>query len=230
MSAPRTARERARAELTAEIVEAARRQLAEVGPSELSLRAIARELEMASSAIYRYFASRDALLTRLIVDAYEAVGEAAEQAETLVADDDVVGRWLATTRAVRSWALAHPHEYALIYGSPVPGYAAPTDTIDPAGRVGLLLAAILRDAAAAGRVIDLPSPPGPMLDPGVVELLDSPSDAHAASGILAWTSVFGVVSFEMFGHYENVVADRAAYFDDAMLRVAKLAGLDVEGS
>lgn len=225
MNAPRTARERARTELTAEITEAARRQLAEVGPTDLSLRAISRELEMASSAIYRYFASRDALLTALIVEAYDALGAAAEQAEAAVERDDLVGRWLAATRAVRSWALAHPHEYSLIYGSPVPGYAAPADTIDPAGRVGLLLAAVLRDAAAAGHLADLSAPPASTLDPGVVAVLDSPTDAHAAAGILAWTSLFGVVTFELFGHYENVVADRAAYFDDAMLRIARLAGL-----
>ncbi|MGY6499980.1 MAG: TetR/AcrR family transcriptional regulator [Acidimicrobiales bacterium] len=227
MSAPRTARERARAELTAEILAAAHRHLASVGPTDLSLRAIARELEMASSAIYRYFESRDALLTALIIDAYDDLGAAAETAEAAVARDDIVGRWLAATRAVRAWALAHPHDYALIYGSPVPGYAAPADTIDPAARVGLLLAAVLTDAVEAGLVDDVEQTDAPVLAPGVADVLRSTSEAQAAREVLAWTSVFGVVSFELFGHYENVVVDRASYFDDAMLRVARLTGLRV---
>src|SRR5215472_2336431 len=101
--------ERARAELTREIKEEARRQLAEVGGNGLSLRAVARELGMVSSALYRYFPSRDDLLTALIIDAYDAVGKAAEDA---VAVETIAGRqWAAACHAIRAWALAHPHEY-----------------------------------------------------------------------------------------------------------------------
>ena len=71
-------RERARAELTAEITRSARDQLREVGAAALSLRAVARDLGLASSAVYRYFPSRDALLTALITDAYTALGDAVE--------------------------------------------------------------------------------------------------------------------------------------------------------
>src|SRR5215218_3368694 len=136
-------RARVRAEMTEEIKAAARRHLA-IDGANLSLRAVARELGMVSSAIYRYFPSRDDLLTALIIDAYDALGAAAEQSEAAVDRADLLGRWLATCRAVRSWALANPHEYALIYGSPVPGYRAPEDTIPPATRIPLLLGAILR--------------------------------------------------------------------------------------
>src|SRR5256886_4912487 len=131
-SAPRTARERARAEITAELVDGARGLLATDGAPALSLRAIARDLGMASSALYRYFKSRDELLTRLIIDAYDALGAAAEVAEATVDRTDLAGRFAATCTAVRAWALAHPNEYALIYGSPVPGYAAPAHTGPPA--------------------------------------------------------------------------------------------------
>ena len=101
---PPTARERVRAELTAEITDAARRQLAEVGAAALSLRAVAREVGMVSSAVYRYFPSRDELLTRLIIESYDALGAAAEEA-----DDPSLPpreRWLAVCRAVRGWAVA----------------------------------------------------------------------------------------------------------------------------
>jgi len=80
-----TARDRARAELTEEIKAVARRHLAEHGSAALSLRAVAREVGMVSSAVYRYFPSRDDLLTTLIIDAYAAVGDAAAAAASACA-------------------------------------------------------------------------------------------------------------------------------------------------
>ncbi|MBK5221281.1 MAG: TetR/AcrR family transcriptional regulator [Acidimicrobiia bacterium] len=231
MSAPRTARERARAELTREILDAAREHLAASGASQLSLRAIARDLGMASSAIYRYFPSRDALLTALIVEAYDSLGAAVEQAEASAARDDVAGRWRAGTRAARAWALDHPHEYSLIYGSPVPGYVAPSDTIDPAGRVGLALAGILRDAHAAGRLRPMPladvQQARPMLEGLLALVFVDIDEPRVVGAISAWTTLFGTISFELFGHYENIVVDRAAYFDETMRRAGILAGLDL---
>src|SRR5215831_3548869 len=105
-SVPRTARERARAEITREILEAGRRHLATDGAAGLSLRAIARDLGMVSSAVYRYVASRDDLLTALIIDAYTSLGDAAEQAEAAVPREDLLGRFRALGHAVRDWALS----------------------------------------------------------------------------------------------------------------------------
>src|SRR6478752_9460900 len=112
MSTARGARARARIEVTAAIKDEARKQLAAEGAAKLSLRAVARELGMASSAVYRYFPSRDELLTALIVDAYDSVGEAAEAAHRAAAAGTAghLARWIAVTRAVRDWALARPHE------------------------------------------------------------------------------------------------------------------------
>ena len=141
-------RSRVRAQLTQEIKDEARRQLAEAGASALSLRAVARELGMVSSGIYRYFKSRDDLLTALIIDAYDSLGAEVEAAEALCEPTDFAGRWGACCHGVRNWALRQPHEYALIYGSPVPGYRAPVDTNSPASRVTQALVAIIREAAA----------------------------------------------------------------------------------
>ena len=105
-SLPRTARERARAEITREILDAARGYLATDGAPALSLRAIARDLGMASSALYRYFKSRDELLTRLIIDAYDSLGAAAEASEAAIDRADLAGRFTAICHAVRTWALA----------------------------------------------------------------------------------------------------------------------------
>ncbi len=151
-TAPRaaTARERARAELTREIKEEARRQLAAAGGGGLSLRAVARELGMVSSALYRYYPSRDDLLTALIIDAYNALGDVAEQA--VAGAGPARERWVAACRAIRDWARSNPHEYALIYGSPVPGYRAPEATIGPASRVPLALVGVVRGAMSAGEL------------------------------------------------------------------------------
>lgn len=234
-SAPRTARARARAELTAEILASARRHLAETGAAGLSLRAVARDLGMASSAVYRYVDSRDELLTRLIVAAYDALGAAAEAAEAAVPRPDVRGRFLAIAGAVRSWAMAHPHEYGLIFGTPVPGYAAPETTVAPATRVPALLVGVLTDAVAAeSPTTDRPAAP---LDPAAERALDAVVEQLAVPvprerllrGMLAWTAMFGLVSFELFGHLHNVVdADpqaRQAYVDH---QVGLLADLVLE--
>src|SRR5260370_24559178 len=120
-------RARVRAEMTDEIKAVARRHL-ETDGANLSLRAVARDMGMVSSAIYRYFASRDELLTALILDAYNALGSAVENAEAGVPREAFTDRFTAICDAVRGWALARPHEYALIYRSPVPGYHAPPAT------------------------------------------------------------------------------------------------------
>jgi AcrR family transcriptional regulator len=217
------ARARVRAELTREIIEAARRHLATEGAAGLSLRAVARELGMASSAVYRYFPSRDDLLTALIVEAYEAIGAAAEQAEAAAPRADLRERWRAACRATREWALAHPHEYALVYGSPVPGYAAPEATVAPASRVGALLCHVVADGVAAGAVESEPDGPdaGEVLTPGIAERLGLPP-ALVPRVVTAWSSLYGAISFEVFGQTHNVVSDDEAYFDATIERLADL--------
>jgi len=238
-----TARERARAELTREIKEEARRQLAETGAQGLSLRAVARELGMVSSALYRYFPSRDDLLTALIIDAYDAMGEVAESAIAAGARPRV--RWLAACHAIRGWALAHPHEYALIYGSPVPGYRAPQATIGPATRVPLAFMRVLRDAVASG---DMPagddggddgSAAGPRLDGALANQAAAIAAALVAvpgltavppevvvRGVIAWTQLFGMISFELFGQFVGAFEPADALFEYAVAQLATFVGLE----
>ena len=221
-------RARARAEMTEEIKRIARAHLAADGPN-LSLRAVARDLGVVSSAVYRYFDSRDALLTALIIDGYDSMGEAAEQAEAAVPRRDLSGRWFALGRAIRTWSLARPHEYALLYGSPVPGYAAPQDTIGPASRPVVVLAGILRDGverdvlAASDRLpkavrADLEAMGGSDLFAGI-------PPAVLARGMTAWAQLFGTLSFELFGRLTNGVTDYDAYFDHQLKAMAGYLGL-----
>jgi AcrR family transcriptional regulator len=232
MSAGGTARERVRAELIREITEIARRQLATAGATGLSLRAVAREMGMVSSAIYRYFPSRDDLLTALIIDGYNAVGEAVERADAKADAGDFTGRWLAVCRAVREWALAHPHEYALLYGSPVPGYKAPEDTVPAAVRDTVVFTRIITEAHAAGALDPAgPCPPAPsslaedMARARSALSMDLPADVITRA-FTAWAGLYGTVSFELFGQFNNVIEERAAYFDHTMTLLGRLVGLE----
>jgi AcrR family transcriptional regulator len=200
--------------MTREIMQTARRHLAVDGAAGLSLRAVARDMGMVSSAVYRYVPSRDELLTRLIIEAYDSLGEAVEQAERKVPRDALGDRFRAVAGGVRHWAIAHEHEYALIYGSPVPGYRAPQDTVGPATRVPGVLIAIISDALAAGVApSDLHTIPGDVaasIEPVRASFAAGgqhiPEDL-VVRGLMAWTYLFGAVSFDLFGHRHNVVLD-----------------------
>jgi AcrR family transcriptional regulator len=236
-------RARVRAEITAEIKAVARQHLESDG-ANLSLRAVARDMGMVSSALFRYFRNRDELLTALILDAYNALGDAVEAADGAVTDrSQLRARWLAATRAVRHWALAKPAEYALIYGSPVPGYAAPPDTIAAAARTPAALARILLDAHAAGAL----SPTGlsamargglaAQLTDAVRADLTRTADGIAPGlpaevlllGLTSWIQMFGSVSLELFGQFNNVIDAREEFFDEQMELMADLMGLPPAG-
>jgi AcrR family transcriptional regulator len=230
VNASTTARARARAELSREILVTARARLAEEGPAQLSLRAVARDLGLAPSALYRYYESRDALLTALIIGAYRDLGRAAAEADAAIDPDAYVDRWLATTRAVRSWGLGHPQEWALIYGSPVPGYRAPDDTVDAANQVTVALVRILAEAYAAGHLHPPAAPEVPAhLAAELARVRDLvggglPDDV-AAVVVVAWGYVLGAVSLELFGHYDHAIEARASMWDVAMAVLTTSLGL-----
>jgi AcrR family transcriptional regulator len=217
--------------MISEIKAVARRHL-ETDGANLSLRAVARDMGMVSSALYRYFSSRDELLTALILDAYNDLGGVVEAADAAVGDRaDLRGRWLAAARAVRGWALARPAEYALLFGSPVPGYAAPEGTATAASRTTLVLLRILADGHAAA-LIEVPEPPLPVAGPVRADLkaviaaaVPGLSEDLLLLGMAGWLQLFGAVSFELFGHLNNVITARAEFFDEQMQLLADLIGL-----
>jgi AcrR family transcriptional regulator len=224
----KNARERVKAAVSADIAAEARRQLAEVGAGALSLRAVARELGMASSAMYRYFPSRDDLLTALIVDAYDSLGDVAESAALTRGPAYV--RWQTVCRAIRSWALDHPHEYVLLYGSPVPGYHAPAITLAPASRVTLVLANVIADAHRDG---ELEPDDGPTLPRTVATQVKSVAElampgvplATVAHALLVWAQLFGQISFELFDRFEGIVEKPEVLFEHAVSTMARQLGM-----
>jgi AcrR family transcriptional regulator len=229
-SAPRTARDFARIELTRAILTKAREQLAEVGPGELSVRQIARELGMASSAVYRYFPSRDHLITALLVQCYDESGAAVEAADAAVPRDRLHKRWVAMATALREWALANRHEYALLYGSPVPGYAAPEDTVGPAQRVPQVFLRLMVDADAAGAPLGAPHAPVPRKEKAALAPISESvgggiGDERLVRAMMAWPILIGQLTLELFGHLHKGVLDYDVHFAHLVDRVSLDLGL-----
>jgi len=207
-----------REQIEARIIELGRRHLVDHGAAGLSLRAIARDLGMVSSAVYRYVSSRDELLTLLLVDAYSDLADTVDRARDAVADvwsDDVI----AIARAARRWAVAHPARWALLYGSPVPGYHAPPErTVG----VGTRVVGAFFDAIAAGIAtgdIRLTNDPAPQPMSSDFERIRQefgfPGDDHVvARCFLLWAAVVGAISLEVFGQYgTDTLTDPEAVFD-----------------
>lgn len=226
----RSARDRAREEIRATILDKAREHLAEGGPAGLSLRAVARDLGLVSSAVYRYFENRDALLTAMIVDAYDSLGDRVDGAlGTFGPERDPRERWVVAAVAVRGWALHHPQEYALLYGSPVPGYTAPADTVGPGTRVSLTLVGIVADAVARGHEVagEHPGSEKTRRDlEHLATLLPTPLPVPVLfATLLAWTQLFGLLTFELFGQTRGMVDDHGSLFRDAADTMAARIGL-----
>ena len=207
-----TPRERARERTMAEIRELAWRQVEELGAPSLSLRAIARDLGVVSSAIYRYVPSRDDLLTALLVDGFSDLAETVEAAEAAVPPQEYRERWLTIARSMRAWALERPAAWGLLYGGPVPGYYAPQQETSPPGtRVLLRHGSVLMEALAAGVLKPRVGPAGGFEDipdqlRPVLEGLASAYGVKAPAevvvmGFLGWTSLLGLISAEVFEQF-----------------------------
>lgn len=201
----KTPRARARERTLAEIRNLAWRQVEQVGAAALSLRAIARDLGIVSSAIYRYVASRDDLLTVLLVEGFSDLADAVERAEAAVPREAYRERWLTVCRTMRAWALDRPAAWGLLYGGPVPGYAAPQQvTAPPGARVLLCQGAALIEAQAAGQLrprATASEPPAALR----AELADAAAAYQleidpelVALGVFGWTISVAVISSEIF--------------------------------
>ena len=220
-SRPKETRSAKRSRIDAEILDVARTHLATDGAAALSLRAIARELGMVSSAIYRYVESRDELLTRLVTEAYDDLADDVATAVVQVPSDSHRDRLRAIASAFRAWAVREPPRYALLYGSPVPGYHAPPErTVGPGTRVIALVVAQVEMAGQTGILTDGdPQPDG--LDGAFDELRSTYglhiSDAQLVRTFVWWAGLIGVVGQEVFDGYGdsfNGIAD--ALFDNQL--------------
>jgi AcrR family transcriptional regulator len=228
---PLSARDRARQALTGQVLDIARRQLAANGVSGLSVRSVARELGMVSSAVYRYVPSREALLTMVAAEAHDAVGELAERADraAAAAGGDAGARWLAVARAVRTWALTHPHEFELIFG---------TLPVDPPNRAEIravrlwrVVLAVMEAAVISGLLIPsrhrlaVQGVLDPRLQPLFGDTRRPPFEDAPIRSIALMSGLIGAIAVELHGHYARFSQDLDALFDVVIAAVADGAGL-----
>ncbi|MEV0640289.1 TetR/AcrR family transcriptional regulator [Streptomyces sp. NPDC050619] len=202
----RTPRERYRTQVRTEIKERAWEQMAAAGASALSLNAIAKQMGMSGPALYRYFASRDDLITELIRDAYRSLADTFRRATS---ESESGADLAALAHALRGWALEDPQRYFLIYGTPVPGYHAPDDVTAIASEI----MATLLDACAA-------IPSDTPVTPFAAHLEDHRqwADGHPAPSaalhraLTVWTRLHGVLSLELAGHFTGMGFDSVQLF------------------
>mgnify|MGYP000912422834 FL=1 len=188
---PRPKGRSVRSDLRERILDAAWRQIAREGAPALALRAIARDLGIAAPSIYNHFSDRDALVTALILEAYESLGSHQLAVSEGLDPQDYKSRLYAIGRAYWDWALEYPQRYHLIFGTPIPGYVAPLELIAPvAARALTALNSVVEDASKAGQL-------------KIEGLLDSSADhgssekIYLTAALLIWTRVHGLVSIEI---------------------------------
>jgi AcrR family transcriptional regulator len=213
-----TRRERLRESTREEIKAIARRHMAEQGTAAMSLRAIARDMGMTAPALYRYYIDRDALITALILDAFNALADALVAADATRARGDYTGRMMAVLVAYREWALTHPTDFQLIYGNPIPGYEAPREVTVPAVVRGFsVVLTILKEASTAGQVdVARQQRLPPPIEHFLIESIQR--DGYAVSpwllyvAVVGWTRIYGIILLELFNHLQPVIGDIELFY------------------
>jgi AcrR family transcriptional regulator len=233
---PLNRRDRLRAATVAEIKETARRLLVSEGIEGLSLRAIAREMGMTAPALYRYFPSREDLLAHLISDLYDEVSDAMEAARDGLPVDDVGGRLMAVSRTFRRWSVSHPREFALMFGTPIPGVMT-GHTGEDAGvtsaagrRFGLVFGQLMARGHAAR---PMPIRPDEEIEPALraeLERWRQEFPVPVPLGLVqlylsCWVRLYGIVTMEVFGHLDFALDDPEPLFESELRGLAELLGM-----
>jgi AcrR family transcriptional regulator len=218
--------------LTAEqIKDTARRQMAAQGAAGVSLRGIGRELGVTAPAIYNYFPRLDDLITELIFDAYNHLSGALRAASQANQQQTLPARLFAVLHEYRAWAMQHPEEFALIFGTPIPGYHAPAERTLPAARgVFAVILELLAQASAQGQLrlpaaqpplppelslsLDLPGSTG-LLPPGVLYV-----------GLSGWYRIHGMIMLELFGHTPAMIPQPAVFYDYEVCNLIQEFGME----
>lgn len=213
----------------------ARQQMAADGASALSLHAVARQMGMTAPALYRYFKSRDDLVTALVEAAYNSLGLVMRSAVAACPHCDYAAQALALARAYRAWALAHAPDYALAFGSPLPAYKAPAEVIVPAIQRNVdIIVEIAAAALVAGQLQPAPvyaQPPNDLqvqLDAWKTSRgYEVPTQAlHTA--LIIWSRVRGLVSLELLGHIQPLVGDPAVLFETEVHELLERVGFSFD--
>lgn len=219
-------REQLRRELLASVRTAALAHLQEDGPSGLSLRAVARDVGISPAGLYRYFDGRDALLTMLISEGYDDLADHLFLAQGLDGDDlsdldrprdvphavvsgaDPVAHVEAAWRTYRDWGRGRPNEFALLFGEPIAGYAAPQEgsTTRANARMSMALMRPMLEAEQAGRLrvpaLVAPSAGHQVLAEAISEVAGvAILPSFAAFALASWSQLHGAVALELNGQF-----------------------------
>ncbi|MFL6129678.1 MAG: TetR/AcrR family transcriptional regulator [Mycobacteriales bacterium] len=236
MAQPLSRRDRVRAATVTEIKDTARRILVAEGVDGLSLRAIARDMGMTAPALYRYFPSREELLVDLIADLYDELSGELEATRDELADDDLGGRLTAVSRTFRRWSIGHPAEFALLFGSPLPGPADPAHAGHEQSRAheaGTRFGQVFGELVARVYLTrPFPVPAEEDIDPALQEQLRAWCDTFPVAlplGVMqvflsCWIRLYGSVTMEVFGHLRFAVADAEPVFEAELAEAARLLG------
>lgn len=206
---PRPAKPKQRAATAAAIKATARALMDQQGTAGLSLRAIARELGMTAPALYYYFPSLDDLITALILDAFNGLADAVEAVATTHAD--AYEQLVACLLAYRRWALAHRTEFMLIFGSPIPGYEAPTELTVPAAvrsqiAIGRAIGRVVEAGAAPpAHYVNLPPHIAAHFDDIMADQGQDVPALYVNLTVSLWTDLQGLVMMELIGHLPPTV-------------------------
>jgi AcrR family transcriptional regulator len=233
--ATRSRRERLRASTIDEIKASARNLLISDGVAGISLRAIARDMGMTAAALYRYYPSLEALVEALCVDLFDECRLAMEQARDAHEPTELAARMYAVCHAFRAWSIAHPAEFGLMFGSPVPGLADPIREINaPKHAAADRFAGVFSDLfAAIWQRAPFPVPADEDLSPILREQLAAYVDGLGVALPLGavqiflscWIRLYGLVAMEVFGHLHFALSDVAPMFDAELQTAAGLLGL-----
>lgn len=227
-----TRRERLRENTREEIKEIARKQMTTIGAALVSLNSIAREMEITTPGLYRYYGSRDQLITALIKDAQSALRTALENAISVYAEDAYADRLFAAMLMYREWAIAHPVDYQLIACEPIPEYQPPLELRIATGTTifGIFLS-ILQAAYEAGLLQGEASEPD--FDKELTVTIPFPlhngtmvGSVVAYQGMVGWYRMHGLIMLEMFHHIDGVVGDPTAFYSHEILRLIRGNGFE----
>jgi len=224
-----------------EILDTARAQMAAQGAAALSLRAIARQMQLTAPALYRYFADRDSLVTALIVDAFNALADSLAAARDAQPAAGLGQRLRAIGLAYRAWALAHPQDYLLIFGTPIPGYNAPAEITAPAAKrsfdvLAETFQAAPKDQQPRGADLAAPSALRAQVATWRTRYGYEVSGESLLFALAAWTRMHGLVSLELVGQLAPFFGDASELYQweiDRLFAAASLparAGQRVKGN
>lgn len=214
---PRPRRSEQHPDLQLAIKETAWKQIAETGASAMSLRAIARELNITAPAIYNYFPSRDDLVTALIVDAFNSLGKSQGDSLRDLPEDDLTTHLSVLGLAYRDWAITYPQRYQLIFGTPIPGYEAPAEiTVSAAAESLVPLLETIQAIFIAGRLRADRSAP---MTPELKSMLEAWSQFTGGTNVdvlyvalVIWSRVHGMVSIEIGQQFPSFITDPGEVF------------------